>query len=208
MRTINIHIVTDGKKTVTQLVHILTAIHTEVETIQIREKSKSAAELMKLVNGLVKNGVPKKKLIINDRVDVALLCDIQTVHLPGHSFSVDQLKAHLPLLKAGCSVHSLGEAKMAEDQGADYLIFGHVFQTNSKANLPARGILQLDEICRSINIPVIAIGGVSPSTISDLTKVNPHGCAVMSYVLDHQNPIEAVRELKIKILEGNNEKSL
>ncbi|MFC0271952.1 thiamine phosphate synthase [Metabacillus herbersteinensis] len=208
MSTINIHIVTDGKKDVKQLIHILTAIHTEVETIQIREKTKTAAELIGLVNGLVKEGVPKNKLIINDRVDVALLCEIPTVHLPGHSFAVDQLKAHFPHLRVGCSVHTLVEAKKAEDQGADYLIFGHVFQTTSKANLPARGIGQLDKICRSTDIPVIAIGGVSPSTISHLKKVKPHGCAVMSYVLDHQNPLEAVREIKRNIQEGYDETSL
>ena len=177
-------------------------IHEEVDYIHIREKKKSTSEIMEIISILVSNGVVKSKLVINDRLDVALVNQLPNVHLPGHSFSVGKVRELEPSLRIGRSVHSLHEALESEKEGADYLLFGHVFETNSKANLTPRGIKQLAEICQSVQIPVIAIGGIVPNTISKLSGVDVSGIAVMSYVIASENPYNALCEIKDSLSKG------
>jgi thiazole tautomerase (transcriptional regulator TenI) len=184
-------------------------IHEEADYIHIREKTKSASQIMEIVFLLLNNGVPKRKIVINDRLDVALLNQLPNVHLPGHSFSIEKVKQMAPSLRVGRSVHSLQEAIECELAGADYLLFGHIFETNSKVNLTPRGILQLAEICKTVQIPVIAIGGIVPETVSKLSGVKLSGVAVMSYVMASDEPIRALLELKESIGgEGHDEKTV
>ncbi|MGM0874640.1 MAG: thiamine phosphate synthase [Bacillota bacterium] len=204
-----IHVITDGKQTVKELTKRILMIHEETDYIHIREKTKSSSEIMEIVSLLLNNGVPKRKLVINDRLDVALLNQLSNVHLPGHSFSIEKVKQMDTSLRVGRSVHSLQEAIECENAGADYLLFGHIFVTNSKANLTPRGVIQLAEICQSVQIPVIAIGGIVPETISQLSGVKLSGVAVMSYVMASDEPNCALLELKRSIVgEGYDEKTV
>jgi thiazole tautomerase (transcriptional regulator TenI) len=199
---VEFHVITDGTQTVHELTSRLTMIHQDVDYIHIREKKKSASDIMLLVENLLKQDVPREKLVINDRLDVALLHKIPNVHLPGHSFSIQQVKAFDSKLRIGRSVHSLEEALLCEQAGADYLLFGHIFETNSKATLEPRGVEQLEEICRNIRIPVIAIGGIIPETIAKVSKTKVHGVAVMSYVMASKDPVQALTNLKGRLQEG------
>jgi thiazole tautomerase (transcriptional regulator TenI) len=209
MRKLEIHVITDGKQTVEELTKRILMIHDETDYIHIREKTKSASEIMEIVAFLLNNGVPKRKLVINDRLDVALLNQLSNVHLPGHSFSIEKVKQMDTSLRVGRSIHSLQEAIECENAGADYLLFGHIFETNSKANLTPRGIRQLAEICENVQIPVIAIGGIVPETVSKLSDVKLSGVAVMSYVMASDEPIRALLELKRSIgREGHDEKAV
>lgn len=191
-----IHVVTDGKKTVDELVNIIFKFHQEVDYVHIREKTKTAKELNELVTRLLSQGVDAKKLVINDRLDVALMKGIPNIHLPGHSFSVKEVKANYPEMRVGSSIHSVEEAIQCEAEGADYLLFGHIFVTNSKVNLPGRGIAVLEEVCKAVHIPVIAIGGIVPEKIAEVAQANAAGIAVMSYVLSSENPNESACMLK------------
>ncbi|WP_251525326.1 thiamine phosphate synthase [Metabacillus litoralis] len=202
MKKLEIHIITDGKQPVGELTKRILMIHEEADYIHIREKKKSASEIMEIVSILISNGVSKSKLVINDRLDVALVNQLPNIHLPGHSFSVGKVRELEPSLRIGRSVHSLSEALESEKDGADYLLFGHVFETNSKANLTPRGIKQLAEICQSVQIPVIAIGGIVPNTISKLPGVNVSGIAVMSYVIASEDPHHALLEIKDSLSKG------
>lgn len=84
-------------------------------------------------------------------------------------------------LVLGVSVHSVEEAIEAEKLGADYLIAGHVFDTECKPGLKGRGIDFIEKVCDSVNIPVIAIGGITPSNLNELLRKKVFGIAAMSY---------------------------
>lgn len=81
------------------------------------------------------------------------------------------------------SIHSLEEAKRAAEQGAHALIFGHVYLTDCKKGLPARGLAQLGEIVQAVPIPVYAIGGIAPHHIGDLKHAGAAGACRMSYYM-------------------------
>jgi thiazole tautomerase (transcriptional regulator TenI) len=191
-----IHVITDGKQTVEEVTNRILLIHEKADFIHIREKTKSVSDIMEIVTILIDSGVEKSKLVINDRLDVALLNQIPNVHLPGNSFTIEKVRELTPSLRIGRSVHSLEEALENEKAGADYLLFGHVFATNSKAMITPRGVNQLAEICQSVQIPVIAIGGIVPDTISKLSGVNLSGVAVMSYVIASEDPARALQNIK------------
>jgi thiazole tautomerase (transcriptional regulator TenI) len=202
VKKVEFHVITDGKQTVNELTMKLTMLHQDVDYIHIREKQKTASDIMLLVSNLLERGVPKEKLVINDRLDVALLHTIPNVHLPGHGLPIEKVRAFDSHVRIGRSVHSLEEALRCEEAGADYLLFGHIFETNSKAALTPRGVEQLAEICEQTTIPVIAIGGITPNTINLLTKARVHGVAVMSYVIASSDPIGALTNLKDRLIEG------
>lgn len=183
-----LHAVTNDSLPVDELIKQIKAIAPEVDFIHIRERSKTASELVDLVKRLFLEGVPKEKLIINDRVDVALLTNIHRVHLPGHSFSPKELRKKFPHLHAGVSVHSIEEAKAAEKNGAEYVMFGHVYDTTCKPGLKARGVQLVKELTSALSIPVVAIGGLTPDRIPALKHANVKGVAVMSGIFTHHQP--------------------
>lgn len=183
-----LHAVTNDSLPVDELIKQIKAIVPEMDFIHIRERSKTASELVDLVKRLFLEGVPKEKLIINDRVDVALLTNIHRVHLPGHSFSPKELRQKFPHLHAGVSVHSIEEAKAAEKNGAEYVMFGHVYDTTCKPGLQARGVQLVKELTSALSIPVVAIGGLTPDRIPELKHANVKGIAVMSGIFTHHQP--------------------
>ncbi|MDQ0230630.1 thiamine phosphate synthase [Metabacillus malikii] len=196
-----IHIISNGVMTVEELTRKMLTIHENVDYLHIREKTKTVAEINELVSNLLHHGVDRNKIVINDRLDVVLLQNLINLHLPGHSFPIETVKKYAPSLRVGKSVHSLNEAIESEEAGADYLLFGHIFSTDSKANLPPRGVKQLEEICKSVKIPVIAIGGIVPETIKHITNINIGGIAMMSHILASEQPAEALRTIKERLVE-------
>ena len=86
------------------------------------------------------------------------------------------------LLRLGISVHSLHEARVAEERGADYLFYGHVFSSSSKPGSKPRGLSALSEICSAVSIPVIAIGGIGPANIAAVRAAGASGAAVISSI--------------------------
>ncbi|WP_379000252.1 thiamine phosphate synthase [Metabacillus niabensis] len=209
MKQLEIHVITDGVQTVKEIIKKILMIHEEVDFLHIREKKKSASEVMEIVSALLENGVSRDKIIINDRLDVVQLQQLSNIHLPGNSFSIQTVKEFMPSLKIGRSVHTLEEAIASEKAGADYLMFGHLFATKSKAKLPPRGVELLEDICRSVSIPVIAIGGIVPETVSKLSNIKLGGMAIMSYVMASDNPSFALQQIKESLLEvEKNEQTL
>lgn len=149
---------------------------------------------MTLLTLLSEGNVPKEKIIINDRLDVALLSDIPNIHLPSHGLPIKNVKAHFPNVKIGRSIHSLAEAKEAEADGADYVLYGHVFETDCKKGKKPRGIKELIEIKKVLQIPVYAIGGITEDKVATIRQTEVDGIAVMSGIFSADNPlIEAKR---------------
>lgn len=140
-----------------------------VDYIQLREKDLSGRELERLAREAVA-AIPsgsRTRLLINSRIDVALACGAHGVHLPAGSISASEVrgvwmkasrKGAAPVI--GVSAHSLAEVLSAEAHGANFVVFGPVFEKDGRAN-PA-GLEHLAEVCRSCAIPVLALGGVTP----------------------------------------------
>ena len=156
------------------------AVEAEVEFVQVRERDLSASELAALVREML--GVTRgsrTRIIVNDRLDVALACGADGVHLRGDSIEVSAARRIAPRdFMVGRSVHSFGEAMSATD--ADYLIAGTVFPSPSKDESTALlGVDGLRAIARRVRVPVLAIGGVSESSIEDLARAGVAGCAAI-----------------------------
>ena len=140
-----------------------------VDHIQLREKDLSIRALEELANRAV--GVlagSRTSLLINARIDVALACGAHGVHLPSHDLPASEARvifsrAGVATPVIGVSTHSLEEAAYAESHGADFAVFGPVFEKNSTAN--PNGLNQLRQICSggasSSAMPVLAVGGIT-----------------------------------------------
>lgn len=196
MNALELHAVTDGSKSVEQLADIILSISASVDYVHIREKEKKAGEIIRLIELLIKSGFPNQKLVINDRLDVALVTGIRNVHLPGCGIPVQKVKGAFPDIRTGVSVHSLEEAVTAEKDGADYIMFGHIFQTNCKKGKAPKGVDVLRKITECVKIPVIAIGGIEPGNIKQVLEQRAAGAAVMSYIFSSSDPENAAKLLR------------
>lgn len=187
------HVITNGRLADAVLMARLAVLAPYVDYIHLREKQKTARELHQLCEDLQKAGVPMSKLIVNDRVDVAASCGAAGVQLAWHSLPVSAVKRAFPNLRAGCSVHSVEEAVQAEQSGANYVVYGHIYGTDSKPGVPPRGPDALARVTTAVDIPVIAIGGIHPIHLDELNASGAAGFAVMSAVMDVPDAIQAVK---------------
>jgi thiazole tautomerase (transcriptional regulator TenI) len=188
-----IHVISNGIQKTDQFVNIASEIHPYVTAIHIREKTATAKEIYTIIKSMLDIGIPPGKIIVNDRADVAKAVHAQGVQLTYQSLDVQLVKFSFPDLRIGKSVHSLQEAVEAEQQGADYLLYGHIFSTSSKPGLAPRGLGSLQQIVKEVAIPVIAIGGITPKNTKDVLSTGAAGIAVMSSIWDAHSPVEAIR---------------
>jgi thiamine-phosphate pyrophosphorylase len=137
---------------------------------------------------------------VNDRLDVALAAGADGVHLAAQSLPVSEagLLAQGKLL-IGRSVHSLEDAVQAAKAGADYVTFGHVFPTNTHPGLPPRGLHQLEEIVHKVEVPVLAIGGITTDNLDEVLATGCAGVAVISAILSASDPCQAARNLRLAL---------
>lgn len=109
------------------------------------------------------------------------------------------MKEKFSYLHVGYSVHSLEEAIEAFKNGADSLVYGHVFPTDCKKDVPARGLEEISDIARSLSIPIIAIGGITPENTKDILASEVSGIAVMSGIVSSSNPYSKAKSYKESI---------
>jgi thiamine-phosphate pyrophosphorylase len=119
-------------------------------------------------------------LMVNERFDIALASAAHGVHLPESSCPADIVRKAAPWLIAGRSVHSPAAAVKAAKSGIDYLLFGPVFPTPSKEAFgPPQGLDLLEEVCRSVSIPVFAVGGITPERAFACIEKGAYGIAAL-----------------------------
>jgi len=131
--------------------------------------------------------VPSARLVVNDRLDVALAVGADAVHLGQEDLALKDARAVLDRVgrspACGISTHDVAQARRAEAEGAAYIGFGPVFATGTKGDaLPPRGLDRLAEACAAVRIPVIAIGGITIENAKRVAAAGASGLAVISAV--------------------------
>lgn len=194
-----VHLVTDRRQVAGSLVRAVgAALRGGVDAVQLREKDLGGRALLELALQLLplcrSHGA---LLLINDRVDVALASGADGVHLPSTSFHVAEARALLgPDRIIGVSTHDPAEVRAAARDGADYAIFGPVFETPSKQAFgPPQGIERLRLATSAARLPVIAIGGITPARIAEVRDAGAAGVAAISAILTADDPESATRAL-------------
>jgi thiamine-phosphate diphosphorylase len=154
-----------------------------VHLVQIRERDLDGGPLMRLVCSCLEavRGT-QTRIIVNDRLDVALAARAHGVHLRGDSFAPRRIRSWAPSeFLIGRSVHSVEEAVVAaEPGGVDYLVFGTVFSSASKPGHPPVGLGELSAVVRATRVPVLAIGGVTADGIREVMMTGAAGVAGIS----------------------------
>jgi thiamine-phosphate pyrophosphorylase len=170
---------------ITQILNqVSAAVAAGIDLVQIREKQLTARVLFDLVSEAahVTRGT-KTRLLVNDRADIAAGAGAHGVHLTTHSLSPATIrKAFGEKFLIGASTHSLEEARQARDEGADFAVFGPVFQTESKQEFgPPKGLKALSLLAHELSgFPVLALGGISVANAADCFAAGADGVAGIS----------------------------
>jgi thiamine-phosphate pyrophosphorylase len=181
-----------------------------VDWIQIREKHLSGRELAALVQEAMRRLPASCRILLNERLDVAWAVGAGGVHLGEQSLPVKEAKRFLAdktrnkSFLIGASTHSLATARTAETAGADYVMFGPVFATPSKAEFgPPQGTGRLADVCRSVSIPVLAIGGVTVENVRDCVAAGAAGIAAIRLLQDAADVVSLARAVRERCEEPN-----
>ena len=149
--------------------------------IILREKDLSEEEYKKLAENVLQiceeHHVP---CILHYFVDAAMELGAENIHLPLYVLREMDEKKKETFKQIGASCHSVEEAQEAERLGCTYITAGHVFVTDCKKGLAPRGLEFLQDVCRSVSIPVYAIGGINGENIDAVRKTGASGACVMS----------------------------
>lgn len=151
-----------------------------IQTVILREKDIPESDYCRLAESAIRICEnTNTRLILHTFVNTAVLLDYKYIHLPLWKLqsSVSELTDFRII---GASVHSREEALLAEELGADYITAGHIFTTDCKKDLPARGLSFLKEICKAVTVPVYAIGGINTDNLSGVIAAGAKGGCMMS----------------------------
>lgn len=166
-----------------------------VKAVQLREKDLSGGEIVELAKKFKPLG---NYLIINDRLDAALLTKAKGLHLPENSIPLNYVKPYK--LLCGKSVHSLKAAIAAEKNGFDYILFGPVFRTPAKIKYGApQGLDKLKRLCSGVNIPVYAVGGINPKRVKKCLEAGAYGVAVIREIMQSHNIKKTIKEFEAEL---------
>jgi thiamine-phosphate pyrophosphorylase len=178
------------------------AIKGGVKAVQLREKDLSINELCRLAEEIRRiTSLHGAKLLINERADIAQAVHADGVHLPQNSVSVEAVRKIIGTERLiGMSCHNLDSAMSALKSGADFITFGPVFYTPSKAayGKPV-GLERLAETASILNIPVFGLGGINESNIIQVMAAGAKGIALKSAIMSAEQP-QAAAETILKIL--------
>ena len=185
----------------------------DVDWVQIREKDLSAAELASLTRQSLriaaelsaKRSSPTR-ILVNDRLDVAIAERAGGVHLGEKGLPVADAKRLVESARRkqaldesfaiGVSTHSIEAAQAGERDGADYIFFGPIFPTPSKKKFgPPQGLARLEQVCRAVSIPVLAIGGITLDNAASCILAGATGIAAIRIIQDAHDLSNATERL-------------
>ena len=197
--TMLVYAVTDrawvGKMSLYQQVEA--ALQNGATCIQLREKELDDADFLAEAQEMAalcrRYHVP---FIINDNVDIAIACHADGVHVGQEDMAASDVRKRVgDQMMIGVSAHTVEEALEAVRNGADYLGLGAVFSTSTKTDAGAMSFDTLKAICDAVEIPTVAIGGISPDNIMQLAGSGVDGVAVVSAIFGAPDPTQATAQL-------------
>ena len=176
------------------------AVRGGADAVQLREKNLASQDLLPLARRLRQASLGRALMLVNGSLDVALAADADGVHLPESAPPVQRLRKAVPAGRQGFlvgrSVHSLEAGRHAEEEGADYLVAGPVYETRSHPGRQPAGPSLIEAISRSVRVPVLAIGGVSAGRVEEVVRAGASGIAVISAVLAQPDRRAAAGDLR------------
>lgn len=180
----------------------------------IREKDLGSEELLKVTLEVKKELENTDiKIIINsdkkvakqvnaDGIQMSFRDFLDTTHdlFPGNIENMKEGVDNFSLRRRkykiiGVSIHSADEGLQAYSLGADYVIYGHVFETNCKKDIPPRGIKEIEELSKKIDIPIIGLGGIDKNNFKDVINSGASGIAIMSSLMKAENPGDLIKDI-------------
>lgn len=182
---------------------VASALKGGVKAVQLREKGIATRDLHTLAKELRKMTSDfGAGLLINDRVDIALAVDADGVHLGWQSLPVSAARGLLGVKKLiGVSTHNRQEALQARNDGADYITFGPVFYTPSKAGiLDPVGVEEIRKLKDEFLLPIVALGGIHEGNVETVLDSGVEGIAVISSILGADDAEKASKGLLDKIM--------
>jgi thiamine-phosphate pyrophosphorylase len=162
--------------------------------LQLRVKSLTPADFFGLARrARTRTRAHGCKLIINDRVDIALGCDADGVHLGQEDLPLAAGRKLIGDKIIGISTHDLAQAQVAEQGGADYIGFGPMFGTSTKnTGYAARGLDMLRTIRAGVKLPIVAIGGITEQNVQQVWQAGANSAAIISDILRADDIAEKV----------------
>ncbi len=173
------------------------AVEAGVSIIQLREKHLSARQLFELAVEAAKiTRESSTRLLVNDRADIALAAKADGVHLAANSLPVKIIRGNFPSdFIIGASAHTLEAARSAADNGADFAVFGPVFETPGKGE--PQGLEILAEVCGDLHpFPVMGLGGIDESNYSTVLEAGASGFAAIRFLNDSEKLRTVCRDLR------------
>lgn len=172
-----------------------------IKMLQLREKHLDDRQLLKVARELrqITKGT-STKLVINDRPDIAALCEADYLHLGQDDIPIEDARRIVGNMKIGISTHSLAQATEALSKNPDYIGFGPIFPTNAKAkpDIPV-GIQKLKQVVGFANVPVVAIGGIFPENIDDVLQTGVRSVAMVRHLMQTEFFTECAKMIIEKI---------
>jgi thiamine-phosphate pyrophosphorylase len=194
---LRLYLITDRSACARPLLDVVDAcLAAGLRAVQLREKDLAVRDLLELaVRVRERTRRHGARLLVNDRADVALAVGADGVQRTHASLPVSALRAMGGgRLLIGASVHSLDQAREAEAQAADFLVFGPVYDTPSKRRYgPPKGLAALDRVAAAVRCPVLAVGGITPPRVPEVLEAGAAGVAVISAILGAPSPADATK---------------
>jgi thiamine-phosphate pyrophosphorylase len=185
-----------------QILAISLAAEAGCQLIQIRERDLPARDLLRFVQAAVSIAHSyKTKVLVNERMDIALAAGADGVHLRTSSFSAREARKisrrfGMTDFLVSVSTHSMEEAVSAESAGADLVLFGPVWEPLSKKSVMApAGLIKLQQVAAAVRIPVLALGGVERENYADALRQGAAGIAAISLFAEINSVVENVRSI-------------
>ena len=179
---------------------IVRAVQAGINSVQLRDKKLPSEMLLQLGKELRQITKDQALFFVHDRVDIALACEADGIQLSENGITIDDARTLLgPDVLIGRSVHSLDSAVDAENCGADFLIVGTIFRSQTHPTQIAAGPELLANIAPHVSIPKLAIGGITTNNISSVIYAGANGAAVISSILGDKDPYRATMRLRHKM---------
>lgn len=195
-----LYVITDRQQTAGRPLPVVVeaALRGGARAFQLREKDLAPRDLLPLAQEMRQlTRAYGARLLINDRIDVALAVDADGVHLTTTSLPAHVARQLLgPDRLLGVSTHNRAEAQAAVEGGADFIVFGPVFFTPSKAPYGQPiGLDALRAVCAAVTLPILAIGGIKKANLDQVVAAGADGIAVISAVIAADDPTAATEDL-------------